>query len=445
MEDGGRVGLDTINAHPTKAFFIEMLTRDVDLTSCIVDLTDNSIDGARRLGREEDLTGLTVSVRLSADCFEITDNCGGIEPDLARDYAFRFGRHPSSPALPGSIGQFGVGMKRALFRIGRAFKIVSKTTTSAFEVDVDVNDWADDPDNWTFRFTSLTTDTSRSEDQTGTTILVTKLIPLVSSQLGSEAYQRELEKRLQLAHYRSLQLGLTVLVNGARVPTKTFALVNSDKIQPARVRREYAFPQGPPIIVDLFAGIANSEPDEAGWYIFCNDRLVLAADKTLLTGWGTAPSIRLVRYHNQYARFRGFAILTCAAPERLPWNTTKNGLDTSSEAYVALRRDISQMMIPVITFLSELDAESDFASSEGKPLQTAVTSAADHLFELSRIDERPRFQYPARQDRVRPPLSRIHYSVSAEDLERAKRQLGARNNKEVGEQTFQYYLEMEVD
>jgi hypothetical protein len=36
---------DTINAFPRKSFFISLLTRDIELSSCVLDLIDNSIDG----------------------------------------------------------------------------------------------------------------------------------------------------------------------------------------------------------------------------------------------------------------------------------------------------------------------------------------------------------------------------------------------------------------
>jgi len=34
-----------INAEPRKQFFISLLTRDITLSNCILDLIDNSIDG----------------------------------------------------------------------------------------------------------------------------------------------------------------------------------------------------------------------------------------------------------------------------------------------------------------------------------------------------------------------------------------------------------------
>ena len=36
------------DASPTKEFFVNMITRDISLQDCILDLLDNSVDGARR-------------------------------------------------------------------------------------------------------------------------------------------------------------------------------------------------------------------------------------------------------------------------------------------------------------------------------------------------------------------------------------------------------------
>ena len=40
---------NTVNANPTKDFFIQMLTKDIKLERAIIDLIDNSIDGAKNL------------------------------------------------------------------------------------------------------------------------------------------------------------------------------------------------------------------------------------------------------------------------------------------------------------------------------------------------------------------------------------------------------------
>ena len=93
-----------INASPTKEFFIHMLTRDIPLTRAILDLVDNSVDGARRLRASGNYDGLWVRMELSVEQFRIADNCGGITVEIARDYAFRFGRPKEAKGYAGVYG-----------------------------------------------------------------------------------------------------------------------------------------------------------------------------------------------------------------------------------------------------------------------------------------------------------------------------------------------------
>lgn len=86
---------DQAKASPTKAFFVQMLVKDVSLESAILDLVDNCIDGATRLRGDGSYAGLWVKVTVNRDEFVIDDNCGGIDVDLAKNYAFRFGRDPA--------------------------------------------------------------------------------------------------------------------------------------------------------------------------------------------------------------------------------------------------------------------------------------------------------------------------------------------------------------
>ena len=40
---------EPVEAKPVKSFFVEMLTRDIDLVDAILDLLDNCVDGILRL------------------------------------------------------------------------------------------------------------------------------------------------------------------------------------------------------------------------------------------------------------------------------------------------------------------------------------------------------------------------------------------------------------
>ena len=140
------------NAYPKKHFFIEMFTRDIPLLDCVLDLIDNCFDGLARMGR---LRMHTVSdnifskkgsatpgksdrpyVRVNFDDnqFNISDNCGGIDYQYALEDVFNFGH--STKRSNEYLGVYGVGMKRALFKMGDRFQIKSKTIENGFTLSL---------------------------------------------------------------------------------------------------------------------------------------------------------------------------------------------------------------------------------------------------------------------------------------------------------------------
>lgn len=71
----------TVDSSPTKEFFVEMLTRDIDLTDAILDLLDNCLDGVLRkrgsmdIKRDDfDYSGFEANITIEKDCFIIQDN-----------------------------------------------------------------------------------------------------------------------------------------------------------------------------------------------------------------------------------------------------------------------------------------------------------------------------------------------------------------------------------
>jgi DNA topoisomerase VI subunit B len=175
-----------INARPTKEFFISMLIKDIGTTRAIIDLVDNCVDGARNLRPLGAFDGLKVEIDTKKDHFKISDNCGGISIDLAQKYAFRFGRSPEMRATAHSIGQFGVGMKRALFKLGERFAIDSRTQNSRFTMEVDIEEWKKE-EEWEFKFKELEPNLRRLPlADTGTSIVVKPLHPTIAESFSSD-------------------------------------------------------------------------------------------------------------------------------------------------------------------------------------------------------------------------------------------------------------------
>src|SRR6266545_4549677 len=139
-----------IHADPSKSFFIDMLTRDISLAECVLDLVDNSLHS---LIRDTDLDVMQVllgkkvarkpsdakiSIRFDSSEFRIEDTCGGITIEEAANEVFRFGKVKPDRAHTG-LGVYGIGMKRAVFKLGRMIAVESSTDQEEFLVEIDVD------------------------------------------------------------------------------------------------------------------------------------------------------------------------------------------------------------------------------------------------------------------------------------------------------------------
>ena len=97
MSKDQKTQIGQAKASPTKAFFVNMLTRDIELHDAILDLLDNCRDGILRTGSNSDdpdkpYAGYWAKLEMSDQYFAIEDNCGGIPLETAKKYAFAMGR-----------------------------------------------------------------------------------------------------------------------------------------------------------------------------------------------------------------------------------------------------------------------------------------------------------------------------------------------------------------
>ncbi|MGY2050488.1 ATP-binding protein [Methylobacterium sp. JK268] len=425
----------SISVMPTKSFFVDMLIRDIPLERAVLDLVDNCIDGAKRLRDpiNRDYRELSVEISMTEKEFSISDNCGGFDIDTAKNYAFRFGREDKTRATPYSIGQFGVGMKRALFKFGRQFVVASATETERWCVDVDVDAWEGTRD-WRFAFAAHEIGLTVPEHERGTRIAVSRLRPEVAAKFGSQSFKRILAEMLRTHQRQFIAKGLSIRFEGTSLSATDLKLITGT-VTPAVDAYEDEAEGQASVSVRIVAGVGASDPQAAGWYVVCNGRVVLAGNRTEDTGWGQVAEQRpeIPKYHNQYARFRGVAYFDCRDAERLPWNTTKTGVDADSPIW---RRALERMIVAartVIDFLNELDAEITTQGREG-PLSKALASGAPQQAEV--IRQPTSFVRPDRTKYSAPRTRTIAYNRPIEQIEALMEHLGVSTAKAVGEDTF---------
>jgi hypothetical protein len=378
--------IGTAKANPTKAFFVKIITRDITLTDCIFDLIDNSVDGAWRLegsqpmglSLETDLSKYKIEVEADADHFRIADNCGGITFDDAAEYAFTFGRGEDDAPDKYSIGVYGIGMKRAVFKIGSNIKIrstyVGPKGPEAFVVPINVPEWmSPERKNWDFDI-----EADEPLPQPGVEIDITDLDEQILPSFNDPAFIQNLRRTIGRDYALHLRRGLKILVNGEDVKGWEIELRESDNFAPLRTRYEDD-EEGKKVVVEILAGMAAPPPEDAGaespidgetrsgWYVVCNGRIVLSADKSIVSGWG---SDDWPRWHPQYAGFIGLIFFSSETASALPLTTTKRSIDGTSNVFrraMPRMRDVSKKWIAYTNARKQTLDDARKLEAEAKP------------------------------------------------------------------------------
>ena len=367
-----------IDASPSKRFFVEMLTRDIELADAILDLLDNCVDGALRANatrggppnKDLPFEGFWAHITFDKGHFRISDNCGGIPFQVARDYAFRFGRPGGEQdvGLP-TVGVYGIGMKRALFKLGADSRVYSRhPNDGAFSVHIN-SDWMVS-DHWTLEMDTQT----QGPAIPGVTVEVTSLHPGVSTQFDpvTGKFEDALHKKIRDHYAYLIQKGMEVKVNGkAVVPILLQTLISATpgvggSIDPYIYKTEHEgvsvllvmgmyeqFPSETDL--DEFAEGKRSK-DTAGWTVICNDRVVVSHDTSHLTGWGEAG---VPAYHSQFITLAGVVIFSSTDASKLPLTTTKRGLDLSSPLYAAIKDEMRQALKHFTAFTYQWKGQTD--------------------------------------------------------------------------------------
>ena len=370
---------DQADGRPTKAFFANMLTRDIELKDAMLDLLDNCVDGLMRsipsakLKEEKPYSSHWAKLTFTRDRFIIEDNCGGIDKALARQSAFRMGRtsldlaaHKSIP----TVGTYGIGMKRAIFKMGRSAVVSSATKTDAFKVVIPPT-WFKDEENWNLALQPI----QRTSRTLGTRIEVTDLLPTIARQFTvNAAFELEFVKLVSEQFALIIQKGFEVYVNGKRIKPKPFRIVSvalqgytggvapflfRGTIDNVEIDLSVGFYKPVPDPNELDeedddAGTFNS--DESGWTVICNDRVVLSHDTTTLSGWGVSgvPS-----FHNQFIAIAGMVRFLSNDASKLPLTTTKRGIDLNSDIYLRIRDKMQEGTKFFTSYTNKLKKDPD--------------------------------------------------------------------------------------
>ena len=447
-----------VDASPVKRFFVEMLIRDIRLEDAILDLVDNAIDSLIRYEainlpglltsladlNEGDLNAQPrrqVSITIQKDEFRIVDNCGGIEVANAREHVFRFGADVRPEDARLSV--YGIGLKRAVLKIGRDITVESKTLESGFRVVMNVDEFESNADVWKFPIEMIPKANNR--EQCGTTITIRDINEETKNRLRSSSFEGNLIVSIGESYSLFLEKFVDVKFNQHTIAPISIPISNSVEVVTSLTKTKFE-----DVNVIIVAGLQSLYGSDwkghtAGWYIICNGRVVVFADRTSLTGWGEGLPI----FQPKHRGFIGIVLFLSDDPEALPWTTTKRGVNAESAVFQYIRERMITDARPVISFLDRRyssvpvsSENTDNLEVKDRPLQTALQPASINTL----FSEEPRRFSPSAAVRQKTKSTSVQYRTERSNIERAKEAIGDRSMAagKVGLHALEYFLANET-
>jgi hypothetical protein len=330
-------------------YLVNVLTKDITTLESIFELVDNAVDAARdRLledGRTElDKYGLPsrydgnqIEIKFGKKSVEFIDNCSGIPEDVLKDRAFVIGAM-SHHAY--GIGRFGIGLKRALFRLGTKYTLRTDTGKFAAKMHFDSKHLGHSD-------SALNATRYNSRGKAMTFVRVSGLREGVLHEFSASSWISDLSTLLSRRYGLYVAKGFKILIN--EQPIASFGPGVRSVARVKEQANNFMATENVRVFID--SGMHNdyrlkyesdynsqkvaSLTDQYGWYFVCNDRIVEVASHDRALGWTT-------KWHQEYYGFIGWVRFIAQDAENLPWDTKKSTIDPHSVVFRAIFGHLQQ-------------------------------------------------------------------------------------------------------
>ena len=443
-----------VSFEPKKRLFIDILTKDISIHDCILDLLDNAVDSYTRNEINEKR-----EIQLNFDKNELSvfDNCGGIDKERLKEEVFRFGAKDFLNNVP-TIGVYGIGLKRSIFKLGELIVFETDDGKDYCKLEIDVNDWLNKKDEkgkdiWSLELTE-TSETKLTRSEKAYTKIKVKNLRYETIETFVPRFETNLKKTIKIYYSRYIQKDqIDFFVNDEKQSGFEIKIKASDDFKPVKVEDEY---EGVRITIfcwlDLRKKRTEKEPGRQGWNVFMNERLVIFDDTSEDTGWSGGQPL-LPKFHSIYNQFRGVVLLNTNDPSKLPIKTSKTRFSKEGKIYHHLLNLMVKVARPFIVFLSDkYNKQKEKIDEKEDELLVSIdkdSKEEKEIIETSIDDTKTEYQStftpPETAIVIRPsiPQSTISFKKPKRQVEIMKKVLKVQTNWEVGEKTFDNYWKSE--
>lgn len=295
----------------TRDYAITTMRKDIIIKSAIFDLIDNSIDAAENLDR---VKNHKIVIDTKKNSFSIKDNCGGIEPELI-EHVFKIGRREDK------ANGFGVGMKRAIIKLGNNADIFSYNIDKSYYIPFNVYKWGKD-DNWILN--------------------IKEIKRLEKNKPGVEIYIKNLEEDVKKYFVKNECNNLNVDISRRyrMILNKGMKIIlNNRSIEPYNIKEYkpiispiYFIENKVNVQVKIYSNIKSNE--ENGWDIFVNNRCISERNRSEDVQW-----YRIKQESGfSYRRFIGEVLIEGIDVRDIPLNSSKDKIDFNSDVMNKIMR-----------------------------------------------------------------------------------------------------------
>lgn len=322
----------TVPAIPSKRMY-QSIIADYDTETSLCELIDNALDAWVKGGKSK-LLEILLTIDVQQQVIVVIDNAGGIkESDILNIIA---PGHTSNLGDESTIGVFGVGSKRAVVALGQKIKISTRFANEKTLV-VEYDDQWLQQDTWEMEYYTETINISPAS----TKVEVTMLRSVLDESLIERLYEHIGSTYARFLTTKSVRIKINGDPLKAVVYDKSWSY--PPNYEPQNVTFSIPVESERSIDVQLIGGLIGKDQvgeGRYGVYFYCNDRLVLQADKSYDFGFSIGQA---GLPHPQLNLMRVIVNMT-GSPIRMPWNSSKTGINFKNAIFQRIRPRIVQLV-----------------------------------------------------------------------------------------------------
>lgn len=317
-----------IDLSPSKETY-ESVSSDVNRITAIQELVDNAIDNWERENERETEAKIQIEFLPEKEELVVRDNTGGVRPEEI-PMLFALGQSAKGD-IPGSIGAYGIGGKKAIVYLGKEAVIKSRHKESEFGVGYTVDEeWLREEGNWAVEKEEF------ADLASGVTEIRIRKLNFEWTEDFAEDLRNALGRTYNFFLGNSIKKEDTLLtievdekkVESAGLPDWTYSPF--DGIYPRRYENiELDVPtMDEPVYLHVTAGLLRKKDHtEAGIDFYCQERKILESvrDERALFG-DTKNAIGNFTVHHERLKVL-VEFETEGDGRELPWDAQKNDID----------------------------------------------------------------------------------------------------------------------